>query len=91
MSNLKEQWWKFHKDNPHVYELFSDYAFQAINKGRKHYSSRTIIELIRWHNDIETNDQDFKINDHVVPYYARLFMHLNPEHEGFFELRQLRN
>ena len=50
MSNLKEQWWKFHKDNPHVYELFSSYAFKAINTGRKHYSSRTIIELIRWHN-----------------------------------------
>ncbi|MAS98849.1 MAG: hypothetical protein CMF29_08040 [Kiritimatiellaceae bacterium] len=90
-GNLKEEWWEFHKANPHVYNLFCDYANKAIASGRKHYSARTIIELIRWHNDIETTESDFKINDHVVPYYARLFMHYHPEHKGFFELRQLRN
>tara|TARA_R110002110_G_scaffold112168_6_gene278974 strand:+ start:1910 stop:2194 length:285 start_codon:yes stop_codon:yes gene_type:complete len=88
-NNLAYKWLDFHRENPHVYKLFSKYAFEAINRGREHYSARTIIELIRWHTDIETNDKDFKINDHTVPYYARLFMHENPEHKGFFELRKL--
>ncbi len=85
----KKAWWAFHKANPHVYKLFEELTFRAIARGRQRYSAQTIIEQIRWHFDIETGDESFKLNDHHKPYYARYFMHLHPEHEGFFETRQL--
>ena len=29
---------KYHNDNPHVYEMIKQYAFQAIKAGYDHYS-----------------------------------------------------
>jgi hypothetical protein len=79
----------FHADNPHVWPLFVRFAFEAIKAGRQRFSARTIIHRIRWFTSVETTtaDEDFKINNNWSPYYARVFMRIYPEHEGFFETR----
>ena len=85
----KRAWWEWHKQNPEVYELFKKYTFEAINAGHKHYSAYAIVERIRWHTEVETKGDEFKINNNHRPYYARLFMHHYKDHEGFFRLREL--
>ena len=85
---LKQQWWKWHKENPHVWDLFQRYTFDAINAGYKNYSVASIIERIRWHADIETKGDTFKINNNHKAYYARYFHHMYPNHDGFFRLRE---
>ncbi len=47
-------------------------------------------ERIRWYTAVETTDDDFKINDHHWPYYARILMLSYPEFGGFFEIRDAR-
>jgi len=86
---LKQKWWEFHKANPQVYELFKRFTFEALRSGRKNYSANAIFERIRWHSEIETQGDDFKLNNNHRPYYARLFMHDYPEYDGFFRTREL--
>lgn len=76
------QW--YHKENPEVYEMFERFTFQVISTGRKYFSARAIIERIRWYSQIEDNSVTFKISDHPMPFYARLFELKNPQYSGFF-------
>lgn len=87
-DRLKNAWWKWHKENPQVWTLFQKYTLEAINAGMDHYSVNAIIERIRWHADIETTGDSFKINNNHRAYYARLFHYMYPEHDGFFRLRE---
>ena len=86
--NLKHEWQTFHDKNPEVYELFERFAFMTIKSGFDHYGSMAILQRVRWHKDVETNDELFKINNNHAPFYARLFMKNHPQHEGFFRTRK---
>ena len=77
----------YDKQNPHIWDLFVKYSFQAKNKGFKNYSSKSIFEIIRWHTKASGND-GFKINNNYTPFYARKIMKCYPEFEGFFRLRE---
>ena len=88
-DSIKKQWWRWHKLNPHVYELFKRFTLDVIRRGRKQYSSKAIVERIRWHTEVETVGEEFKMNNNYAPYYARLFMKEYPEHANFFRTRSL--
>lgn len=82
-----QRWLKFHRENPQVWELFRGFAVEA-RAARERFSARMIVHRIRWYTAVETTDEDYKINDHVSPYYARLLAWTEPEMFGsFFELR----
>ena len=59
--------------------------------GRKRYSARTIMEVLRWHYDLKTAGNAFEINDNFTPIYVRLLIYHYPEFDGFFELREIRS
>jgi hypothetical protein len=86
-EELKTAWWNFHKSNPRVYELFRGYAFQLIKKGFSNYSSKSIFERIRWHSDVETTEDKFKLNNNHTAYYSRLFAVHFPKYKNFFRIR----
>lgn len=86
-DNLKRNWWEFHKKNPHVWNLFEKYTFQAIEAGFKNYGAKGIMERIRWHEEIETTGCSFKISNNHTAYYARYFHHLHPRYDGFFRTK----
>jgi hypothetical protein len=90
-SKNREKFRGFHRDNPKVWELFRKFAFQAIESGRPRYGANSVIERIRWHTNIETNDPEFKINNNHAPYYARMFMEVYPEHDEFFITREVKD
>ena len=77
-ESLKKKWWEFHKNNPHVYELFEKFTFQIIQAGFKNYSANAVFERIRWHTDIETRGSGFKLSNNHRAYYARYFHIRNP-------------
>ena len=87
-ERLKRAWWEYHKENPKVYELVEQYTFQVIGRGYSNYSINSIFERIRWHTDIETTGESFKLSNNHRAYYARYFHHLHPEHDGFFRTKQ---
>lgn len=88
-----EQWLNYHRDNPRVYMLFRDLTRQAF-RAEKKFGARCIWENIRWKLQFETRidpgEDEFVMNDHHVPYYARLVMLRHPELEGYFERRDAR-
>ena len=86
----KQKWWEWHHKNPHVWELFERFTLEAINSGRKHSSAWLIVNRIRWETEIVTRGSDFKISNDFIAYYARYFMALYPQHEGFFQTKQLK-
>jgi hypothetical protein len=78
---------RFHKNNPKVYQYFEARAFEMIQAGHKNFSARTILEVARWDINLQTNGKPFKIDNNHVPFYAKMFMKANPQHEGFFRTR----
>lgn len=77
----------FHRSNPKVYKLFRRFALEAKDLGRKRFGARFIWERMRWYIRIETRNDNFKLNDHFPPFYARKLMKDIPAMRGFFELR----
>lgn len=87
---LKEKWWEYHKQNPHVYELVEKFTFDVIHEGYEKYSINSVFERIRWHTDIETKSKDkFKLSNNHRAYYARYFMLRNPAYKNFFRTKEL--
>ena len=86
-----EKFFKYHGENPHVYDLYLKYAEQVREKGYKNYSIYTIMHRVRWHVNVETRDNDgFKMNNNYAGRYARLIELRNPEFKGFFRNRRLK-
>jgi hypothetical protein len=73
--------------NLHIFTAFAQEVFKVIGRGYTHYSSRTIIEFLRHHTAVKEKSGTWKINDHAVPYLARLFDLVYPEKKGIFEYR----
>lgn len=84
---LQEKFNESHAKNPEIYELFKKYTFEVMGKGFKNFGAHTILHRIRWYSDVESNGEEFKINNNYSAYYSRLFMKDFPEHEGFFRTR----
>ena len=83
-----ERFVEFHGGHPGVYQEFERFARIARKAGVKRYGARAIWERLRWHFRVERREDDFKLNDHFTPYYARLLMLCDPERfGGFFERR----
>jgi len=85
------KWESFHHENPQVWQEFEQRALEMIQAGRKHYSARAILEVARWSIHLQTNDQEFKINNNHIPYYAKLFREVHPNHAEFFRTRDKNN
>ena len=89
-QTLKRVWWDWHLKNPHVYELFEQFAFEAISRGHRHCSAWLIVNRLRWESSIVTNSGDYKISNNFIAYYARLFMHKNPNYNNFFKTKKMK-
>lgn len=87
---IPERFAAFHAANPVVYRLFRQYAHDAKRAGRTRFSADAIIQRIRWFVSVETNGDEFKINDHFSAHYSRMLIAEEPEFAGFFELRTTR-
>jgi hypothetical protein len=89
-ENLKQAWWAWHKENPDVYRLFDKFTREAISRGHRRLSAWLIINRVRWETSIVTTGNDFKISNDFIAFYSRLFMALNPEYKGFFQVKQMK-
>ena len=90
-EHLKLKFKEYHKNNPAVYDLFIGFANEVKSSGRDTYSAKSIFERIRWHVDIETVGEVFKLNNNYTAYYARKMMNEYPEFKTFFRLRELQD
>jgi len=88
---LLNRFFKYHRDNPKVYERFVHFAKLLRSRGRKKYSAWAIINFIRWDHDISTEAEDFKICNDYIALYPRLLISEDASFIGFFHLKQMKS
>jgi len=74
MSDIyrQEAFERFDREHPEFWDEFEHRAYVMMTKGRKHYSARTIFEVLRWHSDLDSGGK-FKIQNNWIPFYAKKF------------------
>jgi hypothetical protein len=87
MDPIERNFWKFHEDNPDIYDRLKTLALQLKNAGRNRYGIGALFEVIRFHQNIQTTDPDYKLNNNYRALYARLLMEEFPQLSGFFATR----
>ena len=87
-EQLFDEWLTFHESNPMIYIELCRMALELLDAGRSRYGIHGLFEVLRWHRArLQTTDEEFKINDHHAPFYARLLMIREAQLEGFFTLK----
>lgn len=82
---------KERQTRPEVFDLIVKYCWQAKNAGFKRYSMQTIIEVIRWYQDVkDRSGSGWKMDNSLVSRYAREVMTI-PGLGGFFHTRGLKS
>lgn len=81
--------WRFHLDNPHVYDEIVRLARRWKRAGHRKCGIGMIFEVLRWRSGMRTGGDDFKLNNNYRSYYARMVMAQEPDLDGIFELREL--
>ena len=90
MTLLKRNFLIFHYQNPELWHWIDHFALEVARSGRQHFSIANIIERARLETIIKTKgDHLFKISNSHRAYYARLWMLIHPEYNGFFKTKYI--
>ena len=74
--------------NQEVWKTFENYALRMA-QSRERFSARTIVEVMRWNNDIRQKNPIFKLSNNMTPGMARLWMAKHGQnHPKFFQLQE---
>jgi hypothetical protein len=76
-------------ENAHVWLAFEREANKVWDRGRRHYSGRTIIEVLRHNSALADTGPVYKINDHYTPDMSRLYRLVHPARAELFATRVL--
>lgn len=84
---------EFHKKNPHVYVALVRLTRIAVRNGRKVVGMQSCIERLRWDYFTQTTHRadEFKINNNFASRYARLIMANEPDLDGIYKTRRLKD
>lgn len=85
---IESRFEKFHRENPEVWKLFKRFAEDAISAGLRTLSANFLFERIRWETSVVTKGDNYKVNDHYRPYYARLWNRTHPASVAKFNTRK---
>jgi hypothetical protein len=79
-------------DNLHVWRAFEIEAVRVHVRGFTHYSSRTILHVLRHHSATAEaeSEKGWKLNNNHSPYLARLFDLAHPLRAGMWEYRTVK-
>ena len=89
-EQIFESWMAFHRENPSVYDAFDAMLHQKIAAGYTAIGAGGLISELRHRHSVRVQGEPtFKINQHFVPYYTRLWKLLNPRYADFVRTRRL--
>ncbi len=89
-SKAEAAFFAFHADHPHVYAELVKLARRAKRRGARKLGIKMLWEVTRWNVWIQTNTEDWKMNNTFTAYYARLIMKQELDLAGIFDLRKAR-
>ena len=70
-----------------IKKLFVHYAFVLREKGFDRHSADAILHRIRWYEQIERGNRQFKCNNNITSVLSRWAMETYPQLAGMFETR----
>lgn len=80
----------FDEKYPEVFERLKSMALALKARGFEHYGLRALWEAMRYDLSVKTTGKQYKLSDHMPPYYSRKLMAEVPELDQFFEIRERR-
>lgn len=87
-----EKFKRIHKEKPEIYQEFCRVTKTLMERGWAKYSAYGIMHVVRfrvWKPGVTMRpEEQFKISNNMIPFYARLYCRDNPETNGFFCLRE---
>ena len=88
-------WDKFkriHTNKPEIYEEFCRITKIMMEREYPRYSAYGIMHIVRFHTwkpgVTMRPEEDYKISNNMIPFYARLFCRDFPDDKTFFVLRE---
>ena len=93
LTQLDRDFLKFNDNNPKILELYLQFARKAMARGHRRYSVWGLMQIIRWHVDIVTEDvTGYKLRNDYAALYARLLVLKHPDElKGFFKFKAMKN
>ena len=85
---LDERFDLFHAHNPHVADALETLAAQWLSR-RPKVGVKALVERLRWEAGMQTEGDEYRINNSLVSRYARLLLARHPEWSGRIEVRAL--
>ena len=90
-SRYRDDFAEYALANQHIITAFFREANRIWNRGRDHYSARTIIEVLRHESALAEVGSEWKINNSFAPDLARLFQDTFPDRASLFSTRIMPN
>lgn len=88
----EEAFEKFHRENPHVYQLLRKEALRIKRRtSLKKVGIKLLFERLRWLYAFKTQEDNFKLNNNHHAFYSRELMKREPELSDFFRTRVQRS
>lgn len=88
-DTLQEQFERFDKENPRVYEVLQELAVRWL-ADHSQVGIGMLWEVMRWQLGVETNATDYRLNNNHRSRYARKLLADHPEWTGRIKTRELR-
>jgi hypothetical protein len=85
---LEKRFAVFHKANPNVYHRLEQRALEFAARGRRRIGIAELAEELRYHEDLRTHGDPFKLNNSYRALYARLLIYRNQHLVGVIETRR---
>lgn len=89
-ASIQERFERFHRLNPWVYTQLEAMTAEYVSAGRRRIGLKMLVEVLRWHYDLSTSGDAFKISNNYTSRYARELLSAHPEWRGMFVLKPLR-
>lgn len=88
-SAIDQAFWKFHRENPSVYETLVSMTREAQALGRSKIGMKMLFEVIRWQHLVHTKSDDFALNNNYTSRYVRIISEQHPELAHMFDTRRI--
>lgn len=85
-----ESFWAWHLQNPWVWKEFEELSLGLVERGKKKFGSKMVIEYIRYNATAKSKgDTEYKIQNSFTCAYSRMFALKYPQHATVFTLKSL--
>ena len=70
---LRNEWKIWHKEHPEIWELFHNFSWQIIARGRKKASAALTMNRVKWELIVEQHENRVSIPSKYIPFYVKLW------------------